>query len=175
MPPAVTFHRWSAEHLWPLVITAAAAVAVICYSRSRRATPRGVKAGAVTLALLLIGREVAKAMVLTSTHEYNVQTSLPLHVCDLTLFATAWALLTRQQFAYEIAYFFGLGATPLALVTPDLRHAFPSVDYSLFFVGHCGIVLAVVYLTFPMQMRPRRSSIPHMMLAACSTYSLWAL
>ena len=39
------------------------------------------------------------------------------------------ALLTGRERWLEVAYFWGIGGTLQAIITPDLRHAFPDVRF----------------------------------------------
>ena len=50
---------------------------------------------------------------------------LPLHICDLAILAVAFSLFKHQQFIWELAYFWGLGGTLQAVLTPELTVTFP--------------------------------------------------
>jgi hypothetical integral membrane protein (TIGR02206 family) len=69
------------------------------------------------------------------------------------------ALLWRGQFAYELAFFWGLSGTFQAVLTPDTKEVFPNPLFIAFFVSHCGIIIAVLFLTWGFKMRPRPGSI----------------
>jgi len=84
---------------------------------------------------------------------------LPLHICGVGLYLTAWVLVRPNQLAYEIAYFWGLAGTLQAVVTPNLDVGFPSYDFIQFYITHSGIVTGVLFATFAMKMRPRRGSV----------------
>lgn len=61
----------------------------------------------------------------------------------LSIFCASIALpmvVRRSYSGYEIAYFWGLGGTLQAVLTPDLQHGFPSLVYVNFFLGH-GLVI----------------------------------
>ena len=69
------------------------------------------------------------------------------------------ALLTRNQLAYEIAFFWGLGGTLQAVLTPNLPVGFPSYRFVQFFVTHSGIVVGVLFATWSLRRKPRRGSV----------------
>lgn len=85
--------------------------------------------------------------------------ALPLQLCDWALVALVVALLSRNQFAYELGYFWGLGGTLQAMITPQVAYDFPDSQFVLFFVQHGGIIAALLYLTLGTGLRPRPSSL----------------
>src|SRR5579864_2177141 len=89
----------------------------------------------------------------------SIGNGLPLNLCDWALLALITALLTRNQFAYELGYFWGLGATLQALITPDLPYDFPDPQFLFFFGEHGGVVAALLYLTLGTGLRPTRASL----------------
>ncbi|MEJ2111218.1 MAG: TIGR02206 family membrane protein [Acidobacteriota bacterium] len=91
--------------------------------------------------------------------------SLPLDFCSLVLIACILSMFLPGRLQYEIAYFWGLGGTTLALITPDLGKGFPSWDFVLFFWSHGGILVGIVFIITGMKFRPERGSILRMMIA----------
>jgi hypothetical integral membrane protein (TIGR02206 family) len=86
---------------------------------------------------------------------WTVQTLLPLNLCNLMVFASAWALLTRSQSAYEFAYLLGIPAACQVLITPALgAYGYPHVLFFQIFISHGGVVVAALYLTLVERMRP---------------------
>jgi len=70
------------------------------------------------------------------------------------------ALLTRNQRAYELGYFWGLGGTLQGLLTPPLYYDYPDLQFIFFFIQHGGVVAALLYLTLGLHMRPAWRSLP---------------
>jgi len=89
-----------------------------------------------------------------------VRTDLPVHLCGVGVFLTAWALLRRRQLVYELAYFWGLAGTLQGVLTPDIAKGFPSYEFFQFFITHCGIVVGVLVATVGLGMRPCPGSVP---------------
>lgn len=90
---------------------------------------------------------------------FPMRESLPMHMCDWAMIATLVALLTRKQRAFELAYFWGLAGTFQGILTPDLIAGLPVLRYLTFFIAHCGIVIAVLYLTWGLGIRAERGAI----------------
>jgi hypothetical integral membrane protein (TIGR02206 family) len=87
-----------------------------------------------------------------------LQESLSLHLCGLALYAVAVALVMRKQLVFELACYWGLVATPQAMLTPTVAADFPSYAFLQFFLCHCGIIIGAVFAVGGLKMRPRRRS-----------------
>jgi hypothetical integral membrane protein (TIGR02206 family) len=102
----------------------------------------------------------------------TLEIALPLNLCDWAAAALILALAGKNQFAYELGYFWGLGGSLQGLITPALAHGFPDPEFLFFFVNHAGNVAALLYLTFT-GMRPYLTSLPRV-AAATILYALIA-
>jgi hypothetical integral membrane protein (TIGR02206 family) len=85
-------------------------------------------------------------------------------LCDAATAACVVALLRPRPAAFELAYFWGLGATLQGVVTPSIVERFPHPVFLQFFVLHAGVVTAAVFLAFGLGMRPRPGVVVRMML-----------
>lgn len=85
---------------------------------------------------------------------FDLQTTLPLQLCDLALVATIVALWTRHPLAVALTYFWGLTLTTQALITPALVHDFPDPKFLGFWAMHLLIIWAAVYLIWGLRIRP---------------------
>lgn len=125
----------------------------------------GIHAGPIpraiawSLSVLLLLDEAVVTGLAARAGVSTLKDHLPFQLCDWVILACAVALLRRDRLAYELAYFWGLGGTLQALLTPDLAEDFPSVAFLTFQVLHAGVVVAVLYLTLGLGMRPRPRSI----------------
>ena len=97
-------------------------------------------------------------LAMVGAHEF-ARWYLPLHVCGITVFAVAAALIFRCQTAYEIAYFWGLVGATNAVVTPQLEAGYPAYRFFQYFIAHGGIVAGALFATWGLGMRPTAKSV----------------
>jgi hypothetical integral membrane protein (TIGR02206 family) len=107
------------------------------------------------LGTLLLVNEIAWHLWNIAVGRWTVQTMLPLHLCSLLVFTSAYMLFTRNEWIYEFSYFMGIGATIQAILTPDLGiYGFPHFRFFQTFISHGGMFLAAIYMTAVEGLRP---------------------
>lgn len=120
----------------------------------------------IALGVLLIAGWVGFLLVNGARGELALERSLPMHLCDWAQVALIIALFTRNQFAYELGYFWGLGGTLQGVLTPTIYYDFPDPQFLFFFIQHGGIIAGLLYLTLGSRMRPTLKSLPRVVLAS---------
>jgi hypothetical integral membrane protein (TIGR02206 family) len=153
----------STEHALPLVLLVVVAV-LLCVA-ARRAPGRWTDAVAAIVALALVVAELSWQPYVVANHTWSLGASLPVQLCDVGGFVAAAALLWRQLLLVEIAYFWGLGGTLQAVLTPDLTDQhFPSFSYLQFYVTHDLVILAALFLVFGLALTPRPGAVRRIFL-----------
>ena len=152
----------SPEHLLPLALLVAVAAA-LCIS-ARRVPGRWTGMAAVVIAAAIVVTELSWQPYVLANHGWSVAFSLPVQLCDVGGFVAAAALLWRQALLVEVAYFWGLGGTVQALLTPDLRDHFPSFPYLQFYATHDLVVLAALFLVIGLGLQPRAGAVRRIFL-----------
>ncbi len=158
MPSEPAFHLFGPAHLVVLFLTIAIPLG-LGWAVRRTNSRRIDRAVAICLALLLVTNYVGYAGYLLQRHQLVWQQALPFQLCDWAMVTVIVALLTRRQGWSEVSYFWGIGGTLQAILTPNLPVGFPSIRFLSFFVGHCGIVAGVIYLLVARRFRPSLGSI----------------
>ena len=154
------FQFLSIHHIIVLILTIV--IPLVLSALVRRAdSPKITRAVRYLLGALILGNEFGHwgyRLIRGESHLF-LQNYLPLHICGLSTFATAAALLFRVQILYEFAYFWGLVGSFNAILTPQLEVGFPQYRAFQYFVAHGGIVAGVLFSTLGMQMRPTLKSL----------------
>jgi len=150
------------EHLVPLAILVV--VASLLCAAARRTPGRWLEWVAVIIAVAIVITELSWQPYVMANHSWSAAYSLPVQLCDVGGFVAAAALIWRQLLLIEIAYFWGLGGTLQALLTPDLRDHFPSFPYLQFYATHDLVVLAALFLIVGLGVHPRPGSVRRIFL-----------
>lgn len=74
------------------------------------------------------------------------RTLLPVQICDVAWLIAAVALLTRRPRWSALLYYWGLTLSLQGVLTPDLDHTFPDLQFFGFWVRHLAPVWAAAYL-----------------------------
>ena len=153
---AIEFQTFGTPHLVTMALTLALPLLLATIARRAATDAVAVTIGKV-LAIALLVNEVTHWVYRIEQLGFFgfVQNHMPLHACGISVLITAVTLLTRNQRAYEIAYFWGLVAASNAVITPSAHElAFPGYRFFQYFIAHSGIVAGVLFATFGLGMRP---------------------
>jgi hypothetical integral membrane protein (TIGR02206 family) len=148
LAPSAPFVAYGPSHLAALAVAVIGIVAILAFARwAPRRLDRAFAVAIVVVALPL-------QLVQFTPAEWNLQTSLPLQLCDWAWLVAAIALWTRSRLAATITYLWGLTLTTQAMATPALTTAFPGLRWWLFWAMHLLIIWAAVYVIWAMKLRP---------------------
>jgi len=145
--------QYGATHLVPLAIFAVGLVLAVALGR-RHASTDGPTRLSRTWALLIPVATVPLQIVDLVLH-FDVDVTLPLHLCDLAWIAATWALWTHRPFPVALTFFWGLTLTVQGIVTPSLDEDLPHPRYFAFWALHLLIVWAAAYLVAGLRLVPR--------------------
>jgi hypothetical integral membrane protein (TIGR02206 family) len=156
---AAPFVPFGPPHLAVLALTVAVPLLAAAVTRAarNRTLERSV---AWAFAILLIATDVLWYSLLYAEGWMAPRNVLPMHLCDWAAITTVITLFYPNQRTYELSYFWGLGGTLQAILTPELAYDFPDLRFVVFFGFHGGIIAGVLYLTVGMGWRPILQSIP---------------
>ncbi len=108
-----------------------------------------------TMAAILILNETSWHLWHIFYDEWTIQEMLPLHVCSILVWLSAWMLIKKSYRIFEFAYFLGIGGALQALLTPDIGiYGFPHYRFFQTFISHGFIIIATVYMVVAEEMRP---------------------
>ncbi len=144
---------YGTAHLIMLAIFVAGIWPAVRLGRAERdvdGVSRGSRAFAVAIPTVTVPFQVID---LTTNFQLNV--TLPLHLCDLAWVAASVALWTHHRYAVALTYFWGLVLTMQGILTPSLGEAFPEVRFFAYWGLHLLIVWAAIFLVWGIGRTPR--------------------
>ncbi len=157
------FHAYGPAHFTVLFLTITlpfALAALVRWTKFQRAE----RAIDLLLSVLLLLNYVAYLIFIRRHGITQWQQMLPLQLCDWGMVVVILAMWTERQRWFEVAYFWGLGGTLQAILTPNLAYGFPDLRFISFFVSHSGIIIGVIFLMLIHRHRPYPMSIVRVFL-----------
>ena len=149
------FAAFGPSHLTVLFVFVVGAAALVWIGR--RQNEVRARLFSRVMALLLI--TVYAVALVYKLIEPDIQSSVPLQLCDVAELVVAYALWSQRHWAFALSYYWGLVLSSQALLTPDVDGPdFPDHGFLTFFALHLLVVWAAIYLTWGRGMWPRWSS-----------------
>lgn len=150
------FSVYGPSHLAVLTLFVIGAVVLIRVGR-RQPEERVMLIGRILAGLLMT--VFATALFFKLTHP-DIQTSIPLQLCDIAELVAAYGLWTQRRWAVALTYYWGLLLSSQALLTPDIGTPaegapdFPHHLFITFFALHVLVVWSAIYVTWVCGFRP---------------------
>jgi hypothetical integral membrane protein (TIGR02206 family) len=152
------FQPYGLPHLTVIFLTIVlpfVLAAVVWRTKSRRVE----KIIIGVLSAVLVLNYVIFLIFIRSEGTATWQQMLPMQMCDWGMVVVIIAMWTGHQRWFEVAYFWGIGGTLQAVLTPNLQYGFPDWRFISFFTSHCIIIIGVVFLMLTRRYRPYPLSI----------------
>jgi len=148
----IFFQPWNADHKLYIFIMAASWV-IVPFISQKYLDSTWKRKVALLLVISIIGVEIVDDIYrVFDSRGWFISSDLPLHMCGFSVFATSWALITKDQRAFELSYFWGFGGALQAILTPDPTSIENHFYLFSFMVSHGLIILNVLYLIFVYKM-----------------------
>ena len=158
-----SFQLFGTAHLVALGVVILAIILIVVFGR--RANEKTRKIIRYTLAAILIIDELGWHLWNAVNGTWTIQTMLPLHLCSVFVFLSAFMLVTRNYTIYEYAYFLGIAGASQALLTPDAGiYGFPHYRFFQVMLSHGCIMAAAVYMTLVEGYRPTWNSLKKVLI-----------
>lgn len=76
---------------------------------------------------------------------FDLQDSLPLHMCRLGVWIAAWQLFTLNRNARALTCFWGIGLSAQVFFTPFIKVGYSDLSFWIYWLNHLQIVGCAVY------------------------------
>lgn len=154
MTSASKFYPWSPSHLTVIFLTVVLPF-LLAFLVRRTRSRRLERSICLTISLLLLTNYIAYLVIARNFGVDRWYKLIPLQLCDWAMVVIIGALWTGNRRWLEVAYFWGIGGTLQAIITPNLPFGFPDLRFLSFFVAHSGIIIGIVFMMLIYGFRPR--------------------
>ncbi len=143
MPLKTSFEAFSAMHFIPVVVIISLYIIIILYA-SKLSEKKQVILGFL-LSLLPLAAVLIRVFMLIIDNTFNIKEDLPLHLCRVVAFMLPWVMWTRNRLWLGVLYFYIVGGTLQAVITPELSDGPYSIQYYLYWILHAWMIGIPVY------------------------------
>ena len=155
--PGPAFEFLGTAHIVALVSVTLLNILLI---RSKNAADSAKRKIRWTLALILLGNEIAWHYWNYTVGTWTIQTMLPLQTCSLAVWFAGFMLVNKNYRIYEFVYLLGIGGAIQALATPGLGiYGFPHFVFFQYFISHGLIIASAIYMSVAEGLRPTWKSL----------------
>ncbi|MCB1167084.1 MAG: TIGR02206 family membrane protein [Leptospiraceae bacterium] len=146
------------SHVVVLILTGLLTWAFVHYGRKWKGQPISDMLGRIP-AITLLGSSVAYGIYRVAGGFWELRYDLPMQLCTWASVAVVIAAFTRNQFAFELSYFWIMAGSIHGTLTPNLQFDFPHIYYFIYFAGHVSLIIALFYFLYAWNMRPSAGSV----------------
>lgn len=145
------FQTFSVQHIITLLVLGIFTWLMIIFGRKAEGRKKmwyGYSIASASFAMLLI--DLGLRLI---THTLDILNDLPIFLCDLVALVLPFVILQENRKWLGIFYFWTLGGTLQALITPELSSGFPTFEFFRYFIMHGGIVSAMIYSVIVLRLK----------------------
>lgn len=159
------FVLYSPTHLWTIGVIVAA-IFLFYFLRRPMQQSRTNQIIRYALVVLLVFGELSMYLWKVPQVGFSLAEDLPLQMCDFSSWILVYLLLSRKQnWTFDVVYYFGIVGVILALIFPEMPYNFPHVRYVSYMVWHAAIMYACFFLLWVEGWKPTSKSVLRVMLA----------
>lgn len=158
-----TIPMFGKDHFIYLAIILVVGIAFLTYCKKKLNAEQADKVGKI-LGIVAIAHLFLEIPTMKLILGHSLAASLPLHLCNFGMIMVGILLITRKQWALELAYFWALCGASQSLLTPDLKYMFPHPMAITFFTAHTIEIIGLLYAVIVLKMRPHWDSIPRVFI-----------
>lgn len=159
-----TFHQFEESHLWAVVFSLLLIIGIPILSKKYLSEKGQFTVGKIIGVCIFLSYFAMTALKIAGG-VFDIKTDLPLQLCQFSNLLIILVLNYRKYLWFEILYCWAFAGMLQATITPDLQYEYPHFLYFRYWIGHPGMLLAIVYASYVYEMRPHPKSILKAMLA----------
>lgn len=146
------FEMFSDSHL--VIIALLFIVSITIYLFKDQLRNEKWRKAEIGIALSLTVMEGTYHLWMIVNGSWKASQSLPLELCNISLYLTILLLFTKNKLIYDILFFAALLGASQSLATPTVTYDFPHFRFFHFFYAHLIIIWVSLYFTWVKGYRP---------------------
>jgi len=148
-----SFSAFNKEHLLTILLLAILFF-IIIYLSNKFLNVKQQSVFGFALGIFTFLGLVTRTLLYYKLGTFTIENGLPLYVCRLATLFVPFLMWYKNKKLFGILYFWILGGTLQALLTPDLAYGFPHFESIYYWQIHGGLVLVILYAVFVYKMKP---------------------
>ena len=134
-------------------------LALLIFLTKKYLPSKHLKSLAFFLGLTCLVNEILGHGFLLFSGHWDISYGLPLQLCDITLFLSAFLLLLQKKELFEISYYWGVSGAINAIINPVYYWGDSGWWFFNFYLSHGLIILGPLWAIFIWNMQPNSKSI----------------
>ena len=160
-----SFQVFGPSHIWGIILFLILVVGVPLISKKYLAEKNQHRIGCFIGLIVGANYFIWVALeILAGT--FDIKIHLPFQLCRVANILIPLIMISKSDRVYQIVYFWGMSGVFQGLITPDITNNFPHFHFIRFWVGHNGMIIALVYATVVYGMSPQICSIKKAFVAS---------
>lgn len=159
-----SFELFGPAHIVALIISLALFIGLPLFAK-RKLDRRQQDMLGSWIGWLVMGQYVAWVALELTAGSFDLKLHLPFHLCRFANLIVPLVMLRKNYRVYEVLYFWGFSGMLQAAFTPDISQGYPHFHFFRFWIGHNGLILALIYATVVYGMRPTVGSLKRAFIA----------
>lgn len=150
---AKPFVQHTPSHWGALIVSALLIIFVPYLSKRFLSKENQIVVGKI-IGWIIFGSYFAWIFIEIAAGTFELKKHLPFQLCRFSNIVVILMLNYRREFWFQIIYYWTVTAVLQASFAPDMQQDFPHFYFFRFFIGHTGMILAVVYALVVYEMKP---------------------
>jgi len=144
--------------LWCIGIGVSIAISFLILQIGIRIPPDTRRLLMIGMGIIMISIEIAQQLYIYHLGLWNIQRSMPIHLCGIAGILAGIMMFKPNQDGFEFLALIGSPGALHALLTPQLNHGDLTFLVLKYYIGHTGIILIPLFLAIVQGYRVRNYS-----------------
>lgn len=151
------FQQFGMSHLWAVLVCILLAITVPRWAKHNLQPQQQQWLGSL-IGCVITGSYFVWILLKFTAGTFNPVVDLPLQLCQFSNLLAVFVMVWRSKLVFDVLYFWAFSGMLQATITPDLQADFPNFLYFRYWIGHPGVLIAIVYACVVYGLRPTWAS-----------------